>query len=159
MDSDPRYRAPIAKPELIEIDSRSNSDGVPALQRPVAHLCSPVTRRRAPASPPKPRVDGPSVRIPPAPVLIRSFGLALVAAGPCLPLLGWQPAVIMGGIVAVTRLIDGRISRLSFRFGDGFVPPTNAHGWPRGVQEDDEIRWNWSRGPRAGTARAADLGS
>jgi hypothetical protein len=47
------------------------------------------------------------------------------------------------GFVAVgIRRIDRRIP---FSFGEGFVGYRADLGWPRGVQEDDDVRWNWRR--------------
>ena len=52
------------------------------------------------------------------------------------------------GIAAVgIRWIDRQVS---FSFGEGFVGYRADLGWPRGVQEDDDVRWNW-RGSTAVT--------
>ena len=52
------------------------------------------------------------------------------------------------GIAAVAiRRIDRRVP---FSFGEGFVGYRADLGWPRGVQEDDDVRWNW-RGSAATT--------
>ena len=44
------------------------------------------------------------------------------------------------GMAAVVRWIGGHVS---FSFGQGFVGYRADLGWPRGVQEDDDVRWNW----------------
>ncbi len=45
------------------------------------------------------------------------------------------------GIAAVgIRWIDRHVS---FSFGQGFVGYRADLGWPRGIQEDDDVRWNW----------------
>jgi hypothetical protein len=45
------------------------------------------------------------------------------------------------GLMAVgIRRIDRRVP---FSFGEGFVGYRADLGWPHGVQEDDDIRWNW----------------
>ena len=52
------------------------------------------------------------------------------------------------GVVAIgIRWIDRHVS---FSFGEGFVGYRADLGWPRGIQEDDDVRWNW-RGSTAGT--------
>ncbi len=44
----------------------------------------------------------------------------------------------------------------SFSFGQGFVGYRPDPAWPQGVQEDDDVHWNWRRaagGPGAGARR------
>ena len=56
-----------------------------------------------------------------------------------------RAAIIVGslGLAAVgTRLIDRHVT---FSFGEGFVGYRSDVGWPRGVQEDDDVHWNWKR--------------
>ena len=56
------------------------------------------------------------------------------------------------GIAAVgIRWIDRHVS---FSFGQGFVGYRADLGWPRGIQEDDDVHWNW-RGSTAGTGSPA----
>jgi hypothetical protein len=52
-------------------------------------------------------------------------------------------ASVVGGIV-LRRLA----SRVSFSFGEGFLPYRSDLGWPRGVQEDDDFHWAWADGRR-----------
>ena len=35
-------------------------------------------------------------------------------------------------------------------FGAGFLGPRADPGWPRGVQEDDDVRWAWTPTATAG---------
>ena len=52
------------------------------------------------------------------------------------------------GVAAVgIRWIDRHVS---FSFGEGFVGYRADLGWPRGIQEDDDVHWNW-QGGTAGT--------
>lgn len=47
------------------------------------------------------------------------------------------------------RWIDGRVT---FSFGEGFVGYRGDPPWPHGVQEDDDVHWNWTTrqsGPQA----------
>ena len=60
-------------------------------------------------------------------------------------------AVVAGslGLAAVGfRRIDRRVP---FSFGEGFIGYRSDLGWPQGVQEDDDVHWNWAR--RAPDAR------
>jgi hypothetical protein len=44
------------------------------------------------------------------------------------------------------RWIDRHVT---FSFGQGFIGYRGDLGWPRGVQEDDDVHWNWN-GHRSG---------
>jgi hypothetical protein len=57
--------------------------------------------------------------------------------------------VVVGslGFAAIgIRRIDRRVT---FSFGEGFIGYRADLGWPRGVQEDDDVRWNWGRPVRS----------
>ena len=43
-------------------------------------------------------------------------------------------------LVAALRRVERRIP---FSFGQGFIGYRADLGWPQGVQEDDDFRWNW----------------
>ena len=47
-------------------------------------------------------------------------------------------------IVGVVALGARAMRRASFGFGDGFLPYRAQDGWPHGVQEEDDVHWNWS---------------
>ena len=56
-------------------------------------------------------------------------------------------AVMVGSLglaVVALRRLDGHVP---FSFGEGFVGYRGDPGWPRGVQEDDDVRWNWKARP------------
>ena len=56
-----------------------------------------------------------------------------------------RAAIIVGafGLAALgTRLIDRHVT---FSFGAGFIGYRSDLGWPHGVQEDDDVHWNWKR--------------
>ena len=53
--------------------------------------------------------------------------------------------------LAALRRVDRRIP---FSFGQGFVGYRSDLGWPQGVQEDDDFRWNWK--PRAAATDKAE---
>ena len=54
---------------------------------------------------------------------------------------GW--ALIVGCLVAGALLVRRVGHRVGFGFGDGFVAFRSDLGWPRGVQEDDDVHWRW----------------
>jgi hypothetical protein len=59
-------------------------------------------------------------------------------------------AIVIGslGFAAVgIRRIDRSVP---FSFGEGFVGYRADVGWPHGIQEDDDVRWNWANS-KAGT--------
>ena len=51
------------------------------------------------------------------------------------------------GVVGLASLLRSADRRLPFSFGEGFVGYRADLGWPRGVQEDDDVHWAW-RAPR-----------
>ena len=53
-------------------------------------------------------------------------------------------AVVVAGAASV-RFVDRHVG---FSFGEGFVGYRGDPGWPQGVQEDDDVHWDWR--PRAG---------
>ena len=69
-------------------------------------------------------------------IVLGVSALAIVTA--ILPLvLVPLAAAAMVGIRALGR-------RAHFGFGDGFLGFDDRVRWPRGVQEDDEVRWHWT---------------
>jgi hypothetical protein len=59
-------------------------------------------------------------------------------------LVGLASGVLVCGVAALLR-VDRRIP---FSFGEGFIGYRGDPTWPRGIQEDDDFRWNWK--PRPG---------
>lgn len=49
----------------------------------------------------------------------------------------------LAGIVGLAVVIRSADRRLPFSFGEGFVGYRTNLGWPRGVQEDDDVHWSW----------------
>jgi len=49
-------------------------------------------------------------------------------------------AFVLGFAVIGLRWTD---RHLPFSFGQGFIGYRADLGWPRGVQEDDDVHWNW----------------
>jgi hypothetical protein len=91
--------------------------------------------------------DRPSVLLPPMRSFIGPTGVALMVAAPVLLLAGWQAALIAGLGAAAYRELDRRVGRAGFSLGDGFLPYRSETGWPHGVREDDDVRWNWAPVP------------
>ncbi|MEX1169417.1 MAG: hypothetical protein WEE50_04670 [Chloroflexota bacterium] len=110
---------------------------------PVARLRSPVLEHR-PIELLPPDDDRPTVLLPPLRAFIGPSGLALLVAAPVLLLAGWQLALVAAVIAIVSRAIDRVVGRATFSFGDGFLPFRSQPGWPQGVQEEDDVRWDWS---------------
>jgi hypothetical protein len=125
----------------------------PVLFRPVSRIRSPILERRAL----EPRRAGdperPAVTLPPLRHMARPVSWAILPAMPMLLWVGWAPAIIVGTVVVVLRELHIRFDRSAISFGEGFLPYRAQDGWPHGVQEEDEVRWDWS--PRAIQARPA----
>jgi hypothetical protein len=88
------------------------------------------------------------VEIPPAVAGHPSWMVeALVAAviGLAATVVSGDPRVglVLGAVVGFAGLIRSADRRLPFSFGEGFVGYRADLGWPRGVQEDDDVHWAW----------------
>jgi hypothetical protein len=151
MDEDPQRRSDLPDHELIERSSTASWGVAPLLFRPVPRFRSPIMERR-PFVPLSPDPDQPGMTVPAARDVIRPIAWAMMLAVPFLVVLGWQAALVVGIASAFIRAVDGRVARSDVSFAGGFIGFRSDLGWPRGVQEEDEVRWNWSR---AGNGRAA----
>lgn len=142
-------RSPVTDHELIEGPAAAARDVSPVLVRPVVRLRSPIMD-------PRPLTLRPAdferlgLTIPPVRAFVRPATWALLAAVPGFGLFGLQAAAAIGLVAVVIRALDLRVARLDFSFADGFIGYRPQMGWPHGVQEDDEVHWNWSPG---GTVR------
>lgn len=57
-----------------------------------------------------------------------------------------RAAIIVGSLAIATfgiRLTDRHVT---VSFAAGFIGYRSDLGWPHGVQEDDDVHWNWSAG-------------
>jgi hypothetical protein len=61
-------------------------------------------------------------------------------------------ALISGALVGVHAAMRLIVPRVTFSFGQGFVGYRGDPRWPQGVQEDDDVHWNWKR-PTASVPR------
>jgi hypothetical protein len=77
----------------------------------------------------------------------RGLAVAATAAAAALILSGDIRVAVGGGLAVVifvaTWVLGGRVT---FSFGQGVVGYRSDLGWPTGVQEDDDLRWNWRPG-------------
>jgi len=78
-----------------------------------------------------------------------------VAAAVAWLLSGDAGAAFWSGLVAAFIVGSQIIDRVPFSVGQGFVGYRPDMGWPQGVQEDDDVHWNWrphaAGGPGAGS--------
>ena len=151
MDEQSPRRSDALDHEMVERTSTAGWSVVLVLFRPVPRFRSPIMERR-PNRPQPADPDRRGLTVPAARDVIRPIGWAMLLAIPILVVVGWQAALLVGAISAIAREVDGRIARSSLSFADGFLGFRADAGWPNGVQEDDEVRWNWSR---AGNGQAA----
>jgi hypothetical protein len=120
------------------------------LTRVEGHLRAPLLGDRPPDR------DGPSSepidRKRPTVQQLRQQAIVIAAVAISIVFDDWGLLVIallLAASVATLRQVDLR-SVLSF--GDGFLGYRSHTDWPRGVQEDDDLRWSWP------TARSSDPG-
>ena len=139
-----RLRQSDAANRVLLEDAETDVRGVTRIVvGPVARLRSPVLEHR-PIELLPPDDDRPTVLLPPLRAFIGPSGLALLVAAPVLLLAGWQLALVAAVIAIVSRAIDRVVGRATFSFVDGFFPFRSQPGWPQGVQEEDDVRWDWS---------------
>jgi hypothetical protein len=77
--------------------------------------------------------------------------IAVLVVGLLVELVPGAPWILI--VPALVGLAALRLDRrIRFGFADGFVGYRRDLGWPRGVQEDDDVHWDWrrQRGPSAG---------
>lgn len=79
-------------------------------------------------------------------------GLALLVGAVAIAVtgdarLGLGGAATIAAVVAI-RFIDRHVA---FSFGEGFVGYRGDPAWPHGVQEDDDVRWDWRHRPAKAT--------
>jgi hypothetical protein len=56
----------------------------------------------------------------------------------------WRIGPLAGGAIAAARVLRAIDRRVSFSFGEGFISFRREMGWPTGVQEDDDLHWDWN---------------
>jgi len=93
---------------------------------------------------PIPRAEPIQIDVPPIRDLVWPLVWVLAAALPMLARVGWQAALVAGLAALMFREARRRANRSTISFGDGFLAYAGTNGWPHGVQEDDDVHWNWS---------------
>ena len=137
--------------DLVERPEVTGWDSWPEVRRPIARICSPIMEHRE-VRPLARDVEVVAVSLPPARDLVRPLAWAMLAAMPVLAVIGWQAALVAGGLSALIREVDRRVGRSDLSFAAGFLGFRGEMTWPRGVQEDDDVRWNWARSDEPGSA-------
>jgi hypothetical protein len=146
-----------AQPLLVEVDLDGiRKDGHlptrPVLARPTARIRSPLMDAAA-------RPTGldhvpPPIPMPPLRTFISPLVWAVVPAVPVLLRVGWEAAAVVAVVAILIREARLRATRSSLSFADGFLAYAGDGRWPHGVQEDDDVHWNWSAA-RAGSGQHA----
>lgn len=133
--------------------SGEDADGVPPpvarLEAVVPTISAPILSGAAPvaeAAPLPDVVDGAHDVIPALPprsaYLLAGFMVATAAVAQIDVRLGLTFGALACAGVGV-RSIDRRVT---FSFGEGFIGYRGDPVWPHGVQEDDDVHWNWNTG-------------
>ena len=116
---------------------------------PVIRVAGHVRTRAAMATPRSEPTRAALVMVH-VPTIAIVLGVAGLVAGIVLTVvlgnLGWG---MLGGVALIAGAELRRLSqRVSFSFGEGFLPYRSDLGWPRGVQEDDDVHWAWAEARR-----------
>ena len=143
MIEDAQQRSDAAVPELIEGMSEPGPRvAIESVVR-VAPLRSPLMdhRRVEPLPPALNRQRAPLLPLRP---LVRPSRLDLLVGAWLLLVVGWQVAILIGIGVAGYRELERRRGRSGLTLANGFLPYQPETAWPQGVQDDNDVRWNWS---------------
>ena len=148
----------LSEPVTVDLDivgERYRADlGRVVLDRPEGHVRSPIFERRADPRPAPAEVP-PGVELPPLRSFLGPLVWMLVLGLPVLLRVGWQAAAVMAVVALMVREAHLRANRSTISFGEGFLAYNARDGWPHGVQEDDDVHWNWSTGRSAQPGRRA----
>lgn len=144
MIQDTPQRPDVATLQPLDGAHREGPRVTPVGVGPVVRLRSPIMEHRL-VEPLRADEDTPGVLLPPLRIFVGPSGLALLVAAPVLLVAGWQLALVAGAVALVARGLDRLVSRAPFSLGDGFLPYRPETGWPQGVQEDNDVHWNWSK--------------
>jgi hypothetical protein len=135
-----------AQPTLVDIEFvgdvyRADLGSRPVLHQPSGRIRSPMMDPRSDTS--IPRAERIPVEIPSIREVVGPLAWVIFPALPILLRVGWQAAVVTGLVALIVREAHLRADRSTISFGEGFLGYTARDGWPQGVQEDDDFRWNW----------------
>ena len=153
-------RSQTPEPVTVDLDivgERYRADlGRVVLDRPQGHVRSPIFARRADPRP-APADVPPGVELPSLRSLLGPLVWVLVPGLPVFLRVGWQAAVVVGVVALIVREAHLRADRSTISFGEGFLAYTARDGWPHGVQEDDDVQWNWKTVRSATPGHGANL--
>jgi hypothetical protein len=142
MKLDPTARSRGGDQEPFEDGFGTGPRVTPIAVAPIARLRSPIFEHRA-FEPLPPRDDRPTVLLPPLRTFVGPSGFALLVATPVFLVAGLPLALVVAVVAPVVRAIHRRVSGSTFSFAEGFMAYREP-AWPQGVQEDNDVRWNWS---------------
>ncbi len=146
---DPRTTASTAEDEEAPVTISVGAPALVELLRVVGSVSAPILGEPgpdAPATDVEPPVIATSAVDVPWPALRRvtvpptAFAVPLAVAAAVSVLTGQAS---LGLLVCVTGWLGLVSRRVRFTFGEGFVGYRPDPRWPRGVQEDDDVRWDW----------------
>jgi hypothetical protein len=152
MSRDAPRRAEAAAEELLDGAERLVPRPVAVPVEPAGALRSPILEHR-PIRPLPPDALGLTVVLPPMGALVGPSRIALLVAAPVWLAISLQAALLVAVVAFAYRFMHGLGDRAGFSIGEGFLPYRAKLDWPQGVQEDDDVRWNWSPA-RTGDARS-----
>ena len=91
--------------------------------------------------------------------VIRAIGpylVPVVAIGvPFIAIAGGDWLWVVGGLTLVAIALHELARRASFTFAEGFLAFRNGDEWPRGVQEEYDVRYSWPPSGSAPTGSAS----
>jgi hypothetical protein len=96
---------------------------------------------------------GSASEVPWSTVLRQPRNVVVLVGGAAAAAVAWllsgdAGSAFWSGLVAAFLVGSQIIDRVPFSFGQGFVGYRPDMAWPQGVQEDDDVHWNWR--PHAG---------
>jgi hypothetical protein len=75
---------------------------------------------------------------------------------PFLSVAGGDWLWVVIGLTLAAIALHELARRVTFEFAEGFLAFRNRDGWPRGVQEEYDVRYSW---PPTGTASTGSVAS
>jgi hypothetical protein len=131
---------------------------VPTISAPIHHDPPPALEGPGPGEPvlvePPPALDMASLVVPDWP--FRRVDVELAAAALVAVWLATgdiRLGLLCGALVCASAALRSIDRRISFSYGEGFIGYRPDPAWPRGVQEDDDVRWDWRPHRASGEAR------
>ena len=148
-------RALGAGPSLTHLSSGRTIDvmGI-ELERVHGSVSAPILDGSAPPVD-RPAPNTPAVELPwPAlwhPTIHALDVAAPVVAGSAVVLATGDPSLGAGSglLVGAVWLLRSVSISVPFSFGEGFLGYRGDPAWPKGVQEDDDVHWDWRTRPTA----------